>query len=154
MGAARSTPSTARWGTPTRPFHPTFLYESLWCLAGFAVLVWADRRFRLGHGRVVALYIMIYTLGRGWIEMLRIDTVELENVGGLRFNVWTSIVLFVAALVWFVVSARRHPGREEQVYVEGRATATYPRRRADEQTDEQTDRVSCPGDRVLICSFR
>ncbi|MBA2952358.1 prolipoprotein diacylglyceryl transferase [Nocardioides sp. MAH-18] len=97
-------------------FHPTFLYESLWCLAGFAVLVWADRRFRLGHGRVVALYIMIYTLGRGWIEMLRIDSVELSDVGGLRFNVWTSIVLFVGALVWFVVSARMQPGREERVY--------------------------------------
>ena len=55
-----------------------------------------DRRFKLGHGRVLALYVMAYTLGRGWIEMLRIDTVELDDVYGLRFNVWTSIVLFVA----------------------------------------------------------
>lgn len=101
---------------PDLLFHPTFLYESLWCLLGFAVVVWADRRFNLGHGRVVALYVMVYTAGRGWIEMLRIDSVELENVLGLRFNVWTSIVLFVVALVYFVVSARRHPGREEQVY--------------------------------------
>lgn len=99
-------------------FHPTFLYESLWCLAGFAVLVWADRRFRLGHGRVLALYVMIYTLGRGWIEMLRIDNVELDDVLGLRFNVWTSIILFLGALAWFVISARRFPGREEQVYVD------------------------------------
>lgn len=103
---------------PGTTFHPTFLYESLWCLAGFALLVWADRRFRLGHGRVVALYIMVYTIGRGWIEMLRIDNVELDDVGGLRFNVWTSLVLFVAALVWFVVSTRRRPGREEQVYTD------------------------------------
>ena len=114
---------------PGTTFHPTFLYESLWCLAGFGVLVWADRRFRLGHGRVVALYIMIYTLGRGWIEMLRIDNVELEDVGGLRFNVWTSLVLFVAALIWFVVSARRQPGREEQVYAEGRGPAATRTRR-------------------------
>jgi hypothetical protein len=49
--------------------------------------------------------------------MLRIDNVELQNVGGLRFNVWTSIVLFVAAAIYFVVSLRRHPGREESVYV-------------------------------------
>jgi prolipoprotein diacylglyceryl transferase len=103
-------------------FHPTFLYESLWCLVMFGLLVWADRRFRLGHGRVVALYIMVYTLGRAWIEMLRIDAVELHDVGGLRFNVWTSVVLFVAALVWFVVSARRQPGREAQVYVEPSAS--------------------------------
>lgn len=108
---------------PGTTFHPTFLYESLWCLAAFGVLIWADRRFRLGHGRVVALYIMLYTVARGWIEMLRIDNVELNDVWGLRFNVWTSIVLFVAALVWFVISARRQPGREEQVYVEGRGAA-------------------------------
>jgi prolipoprotein diacylglyceryl transferase len=111
---------------PGTTFHPTFLYESLWCLAAFGVLVWADRRFKLGHGRVVALYIMIYTVGRAWIEMLRIDNVELDDVGGLRFNVWTSLVLFVAALVWFVVSARRRPGREESVYVEGRGPAAAP----------------------------
>ncbi|GAA4720974.1 prolipoprotein diacylglyceryl transferase [Nocardioides conyzicola] len=108
---------------PGTTFHPTFLYESLWCLAAFGILVWADRRFRLGHGRVVALYIMLYTIARGWIEMLRIDNVELNDVWGLRLNVWTSIVLFVAGLVWFVVSARRWPGREEQVYVDGRGPA-------------------------------
>jgi prolipoprotein diacylglyceryl transferase len=111
---------------PGTTFHPTFLYESLWCLAAFGILVWADRRFRLGHGRVVALYIMIYTLGRGWIEMLRIDSVELDDVGGLRFNVWTSLVLFVGGLLWFVISARRQPGREEQVYAEGRGPDTHP----------------------------
>lgn len=97
-------------------FHPTFLYEFLWCLAAFAVVVWLDRRLRLGHGRVLALYVMTYTLGRGWIEMLRIDDVELKDVGGLRFNVWTSIVLFVLAAAYFVWSSRTHPGREEQVY--------------------------------------
>jgi prolipoprotein diacylglyceryl transferase len=97
-------------------FHPTFLYECLWDLGAFGVLIWADRRFRLGHGRVIALYVMLYTLGRGWIEMLRIDAVELSDVGGLRFNVWTSIVLFLAAAVYFVVSLRRHPGRETEVY--------------------------------------
>jgi prolipoprotein diacylglyceryl transferase len=101
-------------GDPT--FHPTFLYEFSWNLLAFAFVIWADRRFRLGHGRVLALYVMTYTLGRGWIEMLRIDAVELSDVGGLRFNVWTSIVLFVVATVYFVVSARLRPGREEQVY--------------------------------------
>jgi prolipoprotein diacylglyceryl transferase len=104
---------------PGTTFHPTFLYECLWDLGAFGFVIWADRRFRLGHGRVLALYVMAYTLGRGWIEMLRIDDVELKDVGGLRFNVWTSIVLFVAALIYFVISSRRHPGREEQVYVDG-----------------------------------
>ncbi|QIK76276.1 prolipoprotein diacylglyceryl transferase [Nocardioides piscis] len=97
-------------------FHPTFLYESLWCLAAFAVVVWADRRWRLGHGRVAALYVMTYTLGRLWIESLRIDEVQLADVGGLRFNEWTSIVLFGLATAYFVWAGRARPGREETVY--------------------------------------
>ena len=97
-------------------FHPTYLYEFLWNLGAFGFVIWADQRFRLGYGRVLALYVMVYTAGRGWIEMLRIDTVQLEDVLGLRLNVWTSIVLFVLAATYFVVVGRRHPGREESVY--------------------------------------
>lgn len=127
-------PTTLPWGLEIDPanrplgyeqfatFHPTFLYELLWNLAAAALLVLLDRRLRLGHGRVFALYVVLYTLGRGWIEMLRIDPVELADVGGLRFNVWTSIVLFVAAATYFVVVGRRHRGddrRERSVYRDG-----------------------------------
>lgn len=104
-------------------FHPTFLYECLWNLGAFGVVVWLDRRLRLGFGRAFALYVMAYCLGRGWIEHLRIDTVEYNDVLGLRLNEWTSLVLFVGALVYFVVAGRRHPApntREDSVYVEGR----------------------------------
>ena len=80
-----------------------------------ALVIWADRRFRLGFGRAFALYVMGYTAGRGWIEYLRIDDVQMADVLGLRLNVWTSLVVFVAALGYFVWSARRHPGREEVV---------------------------------------
>jgi prolipoprotein diacylglyceryl transferase len=104
-------------------FHPTFLYESLWCLVVFAVVVLVDRRFRLGHGRVLALYVMVYTLGRAWIEMLRVDDVQLDDVLGLRLNVWTSILLFAAAAAYFLVSSRRAPVREESVYREGHEPA-------------------------------
>jgi prolipoprotein diacylglyceryltransferase len=109
-------------------FHPTFLYEFLWCLLAFAFVLWADRRWELGHGRVVALYVMTYTLGRGWIETLRIDTVQLDDVAGLRLNVWTSIVLFLLAAAWFIYAGRRWAGREPDVYVEGRqeAAVTVP----------------------------
>jgi prolipoprotein diacylglyceryl transferase len=103
-------------------FHPTFLYEFLWCVAAFAVVVWADRRFRLGHGRVLALYVMTYTLGRFWIEGLRIDDVQLSDVFGLRFNEWTSIVLFLLAGAYFVWARKFRPGREETVYLRERET--------------------------------
>jgi prolipoprotein diacylglyceryltransferase len=91
-------------------FHPTFLYEALWCVAVALILVWADRRFRMGHGRVFALYVALYTLGRSYIETLRVDPAR--EVLGLRFNVWTSVVLFVGAVIYIVVSARMRPGRE------------------------------------------
>lgn len=93
-------------------FHPTFLYESLWALVGATLIIWADKKFNLGHGRVVALYVMVYTLGRFWIELLRIDDVQLDNVFGLRWNAWMSIILFLAALAWFL---RAPAGREEVV---------------------------------------
>ena len=103
-------------------FHPTFLYEFLWNLGVAGLLLWADRRFRLGHGRVFALYVMGYTAGRGWIEYLRVDDVQMDDVLGLRLNVWTSIVVFVAAAAYFAWSARRRPGRETRVLAEQPAT--------------------------------
>jgi prolipoprotein diacylglyceryl transferase len=105
-------------------FHPTFLYEFLWNLAVAALVIWADRRFRLGYGRAFALYVAGYTLGRGWIEYMRIDTVN--HIGGLRLNVWTSIIMFVAAVAFFVWSAKRHPGREESVFRDAAEDANGP----------------------------
>ena len=96
-------------------FHPTFLYEFVWNLSVAGLVIWADRRFRLGHGRAFALYVMGYTAGRGWIEYLRIDEVQGSDVFGLRLNVWTSIVLFLLALGYFLWSRRKHPGREDEV---------------------------------------
>jgi prolipoprotein diacylglyceryl transferase len=92
-------------------FHPTFLYESLWSLGVFVVLVLADRRWRMGHGRVFALYVMLYTAGRLWIEALRID--QASTVLGLRVNIWTTIVVFLGALGYFLWSRKHRPGRLE-----------------------------------------
>jgi prolipoprotein diacylglyceryl transferase len=97
-------------------FQPTFLYECLWDLGVAGLVIWADRRFRLGHGRAFALYVAAYCVGRGWIEYLRIDPVEANDVFGLRLNVWTSVVLFLGATAYIWWSSRRHPGREESVY--------------------------------------
>jgi prolipoprotein diacylglyceryl transferase len=66
-------------------FHPAFLYELLWNLAAAAVVVWADRRFRLSHGRAFALYVALYCAGRLWIELLRID--DANRILGVRLNV-------------------------------------------------------------------
>ncbi|MEV7642156.1 prolipoprotein diacylglyceryl transferase [Streptomyces rubiginosohelvolus] len=94
-------------------YHPTFLYESLWCIGVALLVIWADRRFTLGHGRAFALYVAAYCAGRAWIEYMRVD--EAHHILGLRLNVWTAIIVFVLAVVYIVVSAKLRPGREEIV---------------------------------------
>ncbi|MFD9443962.1 prolipoprotein diacylglyceryl transferase [Streptomyces sp. NPDC060006] len=94
-------------------YHPTFLYESLWCIGVALLVIWADRRFKLGHGRAFALYVAAYCAGRFWIEAMRVD--EAHHFLGMRLNEWTSIVVFLLAVLYIVLSARRRPGREEVV---------------------------------------
>ncbi|MET8385074.1 prolipoprotein diacylglyceryl transferase [Streptosporangium canum] len=109
-------PTDLPWGLeidPDRPgtvpgeatYHPTFLYESIWDLGLALVLIWAGRRFALRHGRVFALYVAGYTVGRFWIEGLRVDTAH--HIFGLRLNQWTSVILFIAALVYFWYAGRK-----------------------------------------------
>jgi prolipoprotein diacylglyceryl transferase len=96
-------------------YQPTFLYELLWSLGVAAVVVLADRRFQLGGGRAFAIYVAGYTLGRTWIEMLRIDPAN--QFFGLRINVFTSVFVFIGAIVFLIV--RRHVGREDPAVVWG-----------------------------------
>ncbi|MCU1464238.1 MAG: prolipoprotein diacylglyceryl transferase [Actinomycetia bacterium] len=86
-------------------FHPTFLYESLWCLLVFATIVFVERRFTLKRGQAFALYVAMYTFGRIWFEALRID--DATRIFGVRFNLLLSIVLSVFGAVWFVWLGRR-----------------------------------------------
>jgi prolipoprotein diacylglyceryl transferase len=87
-------------------YHPTFLYESLWCLVIALALVLVDRRFTLARGQIFALYGMLYTMGRGLIEMLRID--DANHILGLRLNVWTSLIVFAgSASAFWIFGARR-----------------------------------------------
>ncbi|MFI7008008.1 prolipoprotein diacylglyceryl transferase [Streptomyces sp. NPDC050145] len=94
-------------------YHPTFLYESLWCIGVALLVIWADRRFKLGHGRAFALYVAAYCAGRFWTEYLRVD--DAHHVLGLRLNNWTALFVFVLAVIYMVISAKTRPGREEVV---------------------------------------
>ncbi|MEV6877703.1 prolipoprotein diacylglyceryl transferase [Amycolatopsis sp. NPDC051128] len=118
---------------PESPVHPTFLYELLWNLLVALLVIWADRRFKLGHGRVFALYVAGYTVGRGWIEMMRTDTAN--HILGLRVNVWTSILLFVGAAVYFVLAGKRGP-REAPELLRGKDTAATGEPAADPATGD------------------
>jgi prolipoprotein diacylglyceryl transferase len=106
-------------------FHPTFLYELLWNLAAAALVIWADRRFRLGHGRAFALYVAAYCAGRLWIELLRTDPAE--TFFGIRLNVFTSIVVGLLAVAYFVWQR----GRPREVITRGADTADEDERPED-----------------------
>ncbi|GAA0655998.1 prolipoprotein diacylglyceryl transferase [Kitasatospora atroaurantiaca] len=116
-------------------FHPTFLYESLWCIGVALLVIWADRRFTLGHGRAFAVYVAAYTVGRFWIEYLRID--EAHHILGLRLNDWTSILVFIGAVVYLVIVGKKHPGREAPDSID-------PAAHGDEVTQSVDDKVDTP----------
>ncbi len=88
--------------------HPTFLYELVWNLLIVAALVFVDRRFRIGHGRLFALYVAGYCVGRFWIELMRTD--EATHILGLRVNVLVAALVFLGAALYVVIAPK---GREE-----------------------------------------
>jgi prolipoprotein diacylglyceryl transferase len=88
-------------------FHPTFLYESLWCLLVFGTIVLLERTRGLRKGQAFALYVAMYTLGRVYFEWLRVDPAS--KLFGIRFNLLLSLVLCIGASIWFVWLGRREP---------------------------------------------
>jgi prolipoprotein diacylglyceryl transferase len=105
-------------------FQPTFLYECLWDIAIGVALLLLDRRLRLGRGNVMALYVMGYTAGRAWIEALRTD--HANHILGLRLNDWTSIVVFLGGLIWFIRHGGFRAERETTPYFDTPPSAPQP----------------------------
>jgi prolipoprotein diacylglyceryl transferase len=85
---------------PGTTFHPTFLYESIGCLLLAVLLLVVERKIALRPGRLFAVYVAGYTAMRFFIEGLRID--RAHDVGGLRFNQWTAIVVFAISIAVLV----------------------------------------------------
>jgi prolipoprotein diacylglyceryl transferase len=81
-------------------FHPTFLYELLWDVAGVLLLIWVGRRFRIRPPALFALYVSYYTFGRFFEELLRVDPAH--HFAGLRLNAWVSIFCFVVSTAFFI----------------------------------------------------
>jgi prolipoprotein diacylglyceryl transferase len=112
-------------------FHPTFLYESLYCLFLLGVVLWVERRFRLRKGQMFALYLATYTFGRFFFEGMRIDPAN--EIFGVRINSWVSAIVCILSIGWFVWLGRR--GSE---YPPGTVPAD---RGAGATRDEVSDRV-------------
>lgn len=95
-------------------FHPTFLYESVWDLLVAGILLWADRKYRMGRGKVFALYIALYGFGRTFTESLRTDY-SYDVFGPLRFNAAVALLICVVGVILLIWLIRKRPGRESQV---------------------------------------
>ena len=110
-------PTNLPWGLEISPgkrpagyldvttFHPTFLYESLYCLFLLGVVLWVERRFRLRKGQMFALYLATYTFGRFFFENMRIDPAN--EIFGVRLNAWVSAIVCILSIAWFVWLGRR-----------------------------------------------
>ena len=99
-------------------FHPTFLYEMIWNLLGVLLILALEKKFRLQWGKVLALYLVVYSAGRVWIESIRIDPSEI--LLGLRINVWSALIGAAIGIAIFAVQSRRHPGEEPSIWKPGR----------------------------------
>ncbi len=104
----------AAGAAPILIVQPTFLYELIWDVLVAVVVVWADRRFRLGHGRAFALYVAGYCVGRLGVELLRSDPAT--HIFGIRINVYTAVIVFLAAMAYFLLARK---GREDPALLAG-----------------------------------
>ncbi|CAM4068864.1 Prolipoprotein diacylglyceryl transferase [Mycobacterium basiliense] len=93
---------------------PTFLYELIWNVLVFAVLIYLDRRFAIGHGRLFGLYVAFYCVGRFCVELLRDDAAT--HIAGIRINSFTSTFVFIGAVVYVMLAPK---GREDPATVRG-----------------------------------
>ncbi|SKA95619.1 Prolipoprotein diacylglyceryl transferase [Agreia bicolorata] len=108
-------------------FHPLFLYEIIWNLAGVAILLLLERRFHLQWGKLFALYLVWYGLGRSWLEAIRIDPTS-DGFLNIPDNVWASFAAVALGVILFIVHTRRHTGAEPSIFRDGRTppNATTP----------------------------
>lgn len=117
-------------------FHPTFLYEMIWNLIGAAIIVYIGSKAmkKLKAGSLFTVYIMWYTLGRTWIESLRIDYAH--EFLGVRINVWVSMAVFVLGVVAFIVVQQM--GKDTDLLAEKLRTVTEIEQRLENSGAEES----------------
>ncbi|EIV53553.1 prolipoprotein diacylglyceryl transferase [Mycobacteroides abscessus 3A-0930-S] len=101
-------------GEVAQVVHPTFLYELLWNVLVFVLLIVVDRRFKIGHGRLFAMYVAAYCVGRFCVELMRVDPAT--QFGGIRVNSFTSTLVFVGAVAYILLAPK---GREDPATLGG-----------------------------------
>ena len=110
-GEAHGGPTDLPWGILVDgvKVHPTFLYESLWCLFLFFFLSWWDRNRREANGQTLALYGILYSSERFFVESLRTDSLM---IGPFKQAQVISICAIIASVILFFYSRRHWPVSE------------------------------------------
>ena len=101
---------------PTMPVHPTFLYESIWCLVGFVALRFYMKKRRF-TGDIALLYAIWYGLGRFWIEGLRTDSLLLVPSMGLRASQLVAAIAVVGGIIAEVILRRKYKDQTLMVHL-------------------------------------
>ncbi len=123
-------PTTLPWGLEISPndsmfpdglpdetlFHPLFLYEMIWNLIGVVLLLLLERRLSLRWGKLWALYLIWYGLGRSWLEAIRIDPTS-DAFLNIPANIWASFAAIALGIALFIIQTKRHPEPETSIYV-------------------------------------
>ena len=105
-------------------YHPTFLYESLWNLIGFALINLIFYRKKKFDGEIFFLYIGWYGFGRAWIELLRTDSLY---IGKFKFSVVVGILSFIASIIGLIVLSLKHKKDEQAAKTEVEYTPKFAR---------------------------
>ena len=91
-------------------YHPTFLYESLWSLLGFILLIiLRNQKGLLRRGEVALSYVIWYSFGRFFIEGMRTDSLWIGDI--MRVSQMLSLVLFISAIILLVYRRRDYPSK-------------------------------------------
>ena len=130
---------------PTMPVHPTFLYESIWCFVGLALLA-AYIKKRKFNGDIALRYLVWYGAGRFWIEALRTDSLLLVPSLGLRASQLVAAAAVVGGVALEIFLTRKYKSKPLMVTLaltaENRSLLAKVRREEPEFTVEREELVA------------
>lgn len=115
--------------------HPTFLYESAWCLLGFVFLVIYRKKLQKNIGEITALYMIVYGVERAVVEGLRTDSLMIGGV--IRVSQWLSVILVVVGIALFIDSRRRGKPLADAIRAFNVETGVLTEEQAEEEKEEE-----------------
>jgi prolipoprotein diacylglyceryltransferase len=109
----------------------------IWNFAAAALLIFLGKRLNLQWGKQLAVYFILYSTGRLWIESIRIDPSEI--ILGLRVNIWSALIGIAIGVTLLIVQSRRHPGLEPSIWLKEPEPVAEPAKKPRKTAKEPTE---------------